>query len=248
MVEWGQKRWDAMKKEYDNYIFDLYGTLVDIRTDEESPLFWARFCHYCRFLGMDCRADTLRETYLRLCREAEEAMGGGQAEIDLAAVWPRLGAAFGQALTEEDCRRMALTFRALSLRHLGLYPGAAEVLDGLRRRGKRVVLLSNAQRCFTEPELRSLGLYDRFDHILLSSDAGVKKPSPAFFGLVAGLGCRAENSLMVGNDPVCDCGGAAAVGMDSVFIRTPQSPKGRAALPKNCRRIHSLAEIMALSL
>ena len=237
-----------MKKEYDNYIFDLYGTLADIRTDEESPLFWARFCHYCRFLGMDCRADTLRETYLRLCREAEEAMGGGQAEIDLAAVWPRLGAAFGQALTEEDCRRMALTFRALSLRHLGLYPGAAEVLDGLRRRGKRVVLLSNAQRCFTEPELRSLGLYDRFDHILLSSDAGVKKPSPAFFGLVAGLGCRAENSLMVGNDPVCDCGGAAAVGMDSVFIRTPQSPKGRAALPKNCRRIHSLAEIMALSL
>ena len=237
-----------MKKEYDNYIFDLYGTLADIRTDEESPLFWARFCHYCRFLGMDCRADTLRETYLRLCREAEEAMGGGQAEIDLAAVWPRLGAAFGQALTEEDCRRMALTFRALSLRRLGLYPGAAEVLDGLRRRGKRVVLLSNAQRCFTEPELRSLGLYDRFDHILLSSDAGVKKPSPAFFGLLAGLGCRAEDSLMVGNDPVCDCGGAAAVGMDSVFIRTPQSPKGRAALPKNCRRIHSLAEIMALSL
>ena len=237
-----------MKKEYDNYIFDLYGTLADIRTDEESPLFWARFCHYCRFLGMDCRSDTLRDTYLRLCREAEAAMGGGDAEIDLAAVWPRLGAAFGQALTEEDCRRMALTFRALSLRHLGLYPGAAEVLDGLRRRGKRVVLLSNAQRCFTEPELRSLGLYDRFDHILLSSDAGVKKPSPAFFGLVAGLGCRAENSLMVGNDPVCDCGGAAAVGMDSVFIRTPQSPKGRAALPKNCRRIHSLAEIMALSL
>ena len=91
-----------MKKEYDNYIFDLYGTLVDIRTDEESPLFWERFCHYCRFLGMDCRADTLRETYLRLCREAEEAMGGGQAEIDLAAVWPRLGAAFGIDPTRDD--------------------------------------------------------------------------------------------------------------------------------------------------
>ncbi len=244
MVEWGQKRWDAMKKEYDNYIFDLYGTLVDIRTDEESPLFWERFCHYCRFLGMDCRANTLRDTYLRLCREAEEAMGVGQVEIDLAAVWPRLGAAFGQALTAEDCRRMALTFRALSLRRLGLYPGAAEVLDELRRRGKQVVLLSNAQRCFTEPELRSLGLYDRFDHVLLSSDVGVKKPSPAFFGLAAGLGCRAEDSLMVGNDPVCDCAGAAAVGMDSAFIHTAQSPKGRAIFPKNCRRIHSLRELL----
>ena len=237
-----------MKKEYDNYIFDLYGTLVDIRTDEESPLFWERFCHYCRLLGMDCRAEGLRETYLRLCREAEAAMGGGQVEIDLAAVWPRLGAAFGRTLTAEEGRHMALAFRALSLRHLRLYPGAAEVLEELRRRGKRVVLLSNAQRCFTEPELRSLGLYHRFDHILLSSDAGVKKPSPAFFGLLAGLGCRAEDSLMVGNDPVCDCGGAAAAGMDSAFIHTAQSPKGRAALPKNCRRIHSLAEILAISL
>ena len=233
-----------MKKEYDNYIFDLYGTLADIRTDEESPLFWERFCHYCRFLGMDCRAEGLRETYLRLCREAEEAMGGGDAEIDLAAVWPRLGAAFGRALTAEEGRHMALTFRALSLRRLGLYPGAAAVLDGLRRRGKRVVLLSNAQRCFTEPELRSLGLYHRFDHILLSSDAGVKKPSPAFFGLLAGLGCRAEDSLMVGNDPVCDCGGAAAVGMDSAFIHTAQSPKGRATLPKNCRRIRALMALL----
>lgn len=233
-----------MKKEYDNYIFDLYGTLVDIRTDEESPLFWERFCHYCRFLGMHCRADTLRETYLRLCREAEAAMGGGDAEIDLAAVWPRLGAAFGQTLTAEDCRRMALTFRALSLRRLGLYPGAAEVLDELRRRGKRVVLLSNAQRCFTQPELWSLGLYNRFDRILLSGDAGVKKPSPAFFGLLAGLGCRAEDSLMVGNDPVCDCAGAAAAGMDSAFIHTAQSPKGRAALPKNCRRIRALMALL----
>ena len=61
--------------------------------------------------------------------------------------------------------------------------------------------------------------------------------------LLAGLGCRAEDSLMVGNDPVCDCQGAAAAGMDSVFIRTPQSPKGRAVLPKNCRRIRALAEI-----
>lgn len=26
--------------KYQNYIFDLYGTLVDIRTDEESSMLW----------------------------------------------------------------------------------------------------------------------------------------------------------------------------------------------------------------
>ena len=42
---------------------------------------------------------------------------------------------------------------------------------------------------------------------------------------------------MIGNDAVCDCQGAANAGMDSVFIRSAQSPKGRATLPPNCKRI-----------
>lgn len=35
-------------KQYQNFVFDLYGTLVDIRTDEEQPSFW-RSCS--RYLG-----------------------------------------------------------------------------------------------------------------------------------------------------------------------------------------------------
>ena len=41
---------------------------------------------------------------------------------------------------------------------------------------KKKFLLSNAQSCFTLDELDALGLADRFDGILLSSDAGMKKP------------------------------------------------------------------------
>ena len=29
-------------KEYENYIFDLYGTLVDIHTDEWKTSFWKK--------------------------------------------------------------------------------------------------------------------------------------------------------------------------------------------------------------
>ena len=29
-------------KAYDNYIFDLYGTLVDIHTEENDPLVWKK--------------------------------------------------------------------------------------------------------------------------------------------------------------------------------------------------------------
>ena len=31
-----------MSLKYENYIFDLYGTLIDIRTDENKPEFWEK--------------------------------------------------------------------------------------------------------------------------------------------------------------------------------------------------------------
>ena len=36
-------------KAYKNYLFDLYGTLVDIHTNEDSPAFWR---NVSRLLGM----------------------------------------------------------------------------------------------------------------------------------------------------------------------------------------------------
>ena len=36
-----------MSRSYRNYIFDLYGTLVDIHTDESKPSFWKALAeHY----------------------------------------------------------------------------------------------------------------------------------------------------------------------------------------------------------
>ena len=33
-----------MNNVYKNYIFDFYGTLVDILTDEKDPALWDKFC------------------------------------------------------------------------------------------------------------------------------------------------------------------------------------------------------------
>ena len=212
----------AVKKEYKNYVFDLYGTLVDIHTDEENGALWDRFSLYL------------------LSRE-------GPAEIDLMNVFRRLAEHDGAGLTANDLRDTALAFRALSLKKLSVYPHGAEVLQELKRRGNRIILLTNAQACFTIPELKWLGLYDLFDRIFISGEAGVKKPSPVFYALLAQNGYAPDESVMIGNDAVCDCQGAANAGMDSVFIRSAQSPKGRAVLPPKCKRIKELKELLSIS-
>ena len=40
---------------YTNYIFDLYGTLIDIRTDEWSDKVWDEFAKWLTLRGMKYR-------------------------------------------------------------------------------------------------------------------------------------------------------------------------------------------------
>ena len=65
----------SMKKQYDNYIFDLYGTLIDIHTDEERKGLWKEMADYLKenfssfYEGPD-----LRKRYLEICHEEEDIL------------------------------------------------------------------------------------------------------------------------------------------------------------------------------
>lgn len=219
--------------DYPNYIFDLYGTLVDIRTDERSPLFWRRLAELYARCGADYTPASLRESYLRLCREETERLraitGYVNPEIDLTRVFVRLygeaprrhAAAF--APTEDALGAwtdmIAAAFRTFSMKKLRLYPGVKRTLAALRARGRGVWLLSNAQRCFTLPELELLGIHDAFDAVYLSSDFGAAKPEPAFLEtLLREQGLRRGDCLMIGNDPQTDLAIAAACGVDGLLF------------------------------
>jgi putative hydrolase of the HAD superfamily len=65
-------------------------------------------------------------------------------------------------------------FRTASLRKLEAYPKSMRLLEKYKDIPKCIV--SNAQRVFTEQELRFLGLYDQFNFVILSSDHRIKKP------------------------------------------------------------------------
>ena len=44
-------------------IFDLYGTLVDIHTDEEKPEVWKKLALFFRYYGADYTPEELKEAY-----------------------------------------------------------------------------------------------------------------------------------------------------------------------------------------
>ena len=50
-------------KAYDNYIFDLYGTLVDIHTEENDPLVWKKLALFYGYYDADYSSEELKERY-----------------------------------------------------------------------------------------------------------------------------------------------------------------------------------------
>ena len=59
-------------KEYKNYIFDLYGTLVDIETDEYSDNLWRVMADNLNAYGTNWEADALKKTFFEFDNQERE--------------------------------------------------------------------------------------------------------------------------------------------------------------------------------
>ena len=216
---------------YRNCVFDLYGTLVDIHTDESAPGLWEAMASYYRERGADYRPGELRQTYLDAVAAAERH-GAGQCaaheahpEIRLELVFQELFRIKGVDAELEEALRAGRRFRELSTEYIRLYPGVKELLGELRGRGCGLWLLSNAQSMFTGWELDRLGLTACFDGIYLSSDYGVKKPDRRFFDiLLRERGIAPESAVMIGNDGLCDIRGGQGAGLATIYLRSNLSP------------------------
>ncbi len=210
---------------YQNYIFDLYGTLVDIHTNEQKPYLWKKMCDLFASFGADYAPAECRKTYFSTILRLEKEMGTEFPEICIEDVFKEMLVAKGVTPSGQYIFSLGNMFRILSRDYIRLYPGVKEFLEALKKQGKGVYLLSNAQRMFTDPEMHVLGLVKYFDGIFYSSDIGTKKPAADFMEqLLSKYGLDRKKSIMIGNDISCDVGVALACQMDSLYIHSNISP------------------------
>jgi len=228
--------------KYTDLVFDLYGTLVDIHTEEDDTV-WEKAATYFGFYGAHYTGTELKSAF-GAAMAAREAAAGQSYEC-----FPDIP--FEQVMTElfrtkgvtENADKLGINaaqlFRISSIEYIKLYPGATEALAYLREKGYRLWLLSNAQRVFTEYELRHLGLGEQFDGIYISSDYGCRKPDVRFFhALIEEQSLDPANCLMIGNDRQTDIAGAQTAGLATLYMHTNLTPPGQAEanpalLPEN---------------
>ena len=218
--------------KYTDLVFDLYGTLMDIHT-EENDLVWEKTAFYFGFYGANYTGPELKAAFETALRKREAVAGQSYEffpDIPFEEVMAEL---FREKGVTEQADALGINaaqlFRISSLDYIRLYPGALEALAKLREKGYRLWLLSNAQAIFTAYELRLLGLGDQLDGIYLSSDYQCRKPDLRFYhALISDRKLDVTKTLMIGNDRQTDIAGAKAAGMATLYMHTDLTPRDQA--------------------
>lgn len=187
-------------------LFDLYGTLIDIHTNEKNPKFWSSLKESF-YPNNKMTSKELKNMYLNLCQK----LAIKKEEIEILDVFSKL------PKSHLSVNEMALKFRELSTIYISLYDGVIDLLNDLKKLGYKLYVLSNAQSAFTIPELKKLEIYDLFDGILISSDYGIKKPNIDFFKVGINK-YNIKDGIMIGNDYNCDIKPAKSLNLDTIFI------------------------------
>lgn len=218
--------------KYTDLIFDLYGTLVDIHT-EESPLVWEKTALYFGYYGAHYTPDGLKSAFEEELKSRKAKAGQSYECFPDLPFEPIMAQLFRRAGIDKNADTLGLNaaqlFRISSTEYIRLYPGALDALAKLRQKGLRLWLLSNAQRVFTAYELKHLGLGEQLDGIFISSDYGCRKPDARFYrALVEEKGLDVSRCLMIGNDRETDIAGAKALGMGTLYMHTDLTPPQQA--------------------
>lgn len=99
-----------------------------------------------------------------------------------------------------------------------LFPDVQPILTELSRLGIRLGVISNFDRRLYDI-LAHLGVRDAFDHVVISSEIGVRKPTARIFRVAAQrFNVALDEMLHVGDERDTDFMGARAAGLDALFV------------------------------
>lgn len=232
--------------KYTDLIFDLYGTLVDIHT-EENDLVWEKCAIFFGFYGIHYTGAELKDTFEQAMARREAKAGQSYEcfpDIPFEQVMSQLLKEGGVTENADALGiQAAQLLRILSIEYVKLYPRVLEALASLREKGFRLWLLSNAQQIFTAYELRYLGLDKSFDGIYLSSAYGCRKPDKHFYrALLTEQQLDPATCLMIGNDRQTDIAGAKQLGMATLYMHTALTPPDQEAADESLRPDKAPAE------
>ncbi|MCQ2505667.1 MAG: HAD family hydrolase [Lachnospiraceae bacterium] len=215
-----------------NYVFDFYGTLVDVRTDEHCAKTWKKWLRV-----LDKRKIkhpeyfVFRREFFELDKKYREKLKEELKcefpEIDIIDVYRELFDRYGNGILDDELlKELSYAFRVASREYIRLFPGVREYIELLNKNGKHTYILSNAQRSYTWPEIEMFELEKLTEDQIISSDHLYMKPEKAFFDVLINKHKLDRNAtLMHGDSRFSDINGAINSNIHYVHLVNENHPQ-----------------------
>jgi 2-haloacid dehalogenase len=208
--------------------FDCYGTLVDWNSGIRAELE--------RLFGAD-QGDRLLERYHELEPRVQSRDPSARYRDVMATVLAELADDAGQRLAPED--RDAL---GRSLPGWPVFPEVPEQLEEARRRGWRLVMLSNTDREFIEASIAAIGV--PFSDAIVASEVGSYKPALGHWRVFyESTGADRERHVHVAQSHFHDVVPAHELGIRSVWINR-LGERGEPAPSRELPDLRGLADVL----
>lgn len=207
-------------------MFDCYNTLLRYESEEDRAGIWKMMkegIQYTTGIKLQITPKKLEALYKAECETEEKeskAQRGDYAEVSLGRVWLKVlkQLEIPKQMAEEKAEDMLLLHRLYARKQKHLFPNVPEELMKLKEKGIKLLLLSNAQKCFIYNEL-PVEVRKMFDVVIISEEVGIMKPSKEVFGLAfEKLDMKPEDTVFVGDSARDDMIPTGKLGCHCVMI------------------------------
>jgi putative hydrolase of the HAD superfamily len=233
-------------------IFDIYGTLIDIETDERDWYTYLNLAKYLGYRGLDLSADEVKWFYFEKIRNMIENSKETYPEINVRQIWYDI-------LREHEnpqhyrlkldkgtfVRDIVVLHRALTRKKFRLYNESYNILKTLKNK-YRIGIVSDCQYDYAIPETKMLGILPFFDVFIISGDYGFRKPDKRLFKeCLSKLKVSPHETVFIGDNAFRDISGAKSVGMKTILVMSRRESKDP-NLPKPDFRVWNIGEVLRI--
>ncbi|AHF98017.1 MULTISPECIES: HAD family hydrolase [Desulfurella] len=208
--------------KYKNIFFDLYGTLIDIKTDDYKPEIFYYLSNFLNYEGIRVEKEFFQLRFEENIKHQLSISQEKYPDVDIKKAFYDTILSFGYNTCDYLLDTIMKIYRTLSILEFKVFDDVHKVLSNLKK-DYNLGLISDAQTIFLYKEIGILSLESYFSSITHSSVLGFRKPDERIFKIALDkLNAKANESVYIGDSIKRDIG-SKKVGMTFILVKRGES-------------------------